>query len=118
MVHGLNRYYYSLPIETRKTDGEQKMLMNLNKKTWCDVLQLDSFTENEKQNKKFSEEMVSLAQAYTKSIQEELKNTPEQLKLRHIGRKDPKKHLDEKASDIIAANVVTNVSTMIATLAF
>jgi len=32
LIHGLNRHYYSLPINYRKNELEQKMLLNLHKK--------------------------------------------------------------------------------------
>ena len=31
LIHGLNRHYYSIVINWRKTDHEQKMLLNLHK---------------------------------------------------------------------------------------
>jgi len=35
--------------------------------------------------------MLALAEAYNKSVQEEETMTPEQLKTRHVGKKDPKR---------------------------
>merc|ERR1712046_93057 len=34
MIHGLNRHYYSIPINFRKNKLEQQMLLNLHKKNW------------------------------------------------------------------------------------
>lgn len=34
LIHGLNRHYYSIAISYRKSELEEKMLMNLNKKGW------------------------------------------------------------------------------------
>ncbi len=39
--------------------------------------------------------MLSLAASYTKSVQEESTLTAEQLKTRHVGKLDPKRHLEE-----------------------
>lgn len=118
LVHGLNRYYYSMPIETRKTETEQKMLMSLNKKSWNAALHVPSFVAHSAKNVQYSGELLRLAEAYTKSIQEEVDaSSPDALKLRHVGKQDPKRHLDEKAVETIAANVVQNIGSMLYSLA-
>jgi 26S proteasome regulatory subunit N11 len=38
--HGLNKYYYSMVINCRKSDAEQRMLNNLNKVDWSNSLKL------------------------------------------------------------------------------
>jgi 26S proteasome regulatory subunit N11 len=38
--------------------------------------------------------MLNLAEAYNKSVQEETTMTFEQLKTRHVGKQDPKRHLE------------------------
>ena len=40
LIHGLNRHYYSIAISYRKNELEERMLMNLQKKTWTHGLQL------------------------------------------------------------------------------
>ena len=42
----------------------------------------------------------------------------EQLKHRHVGKQDPKRHLKEKTDDLVAANIVQSLGTMINTLSF
>jgi 26S proteasome regulatory subunit N11 len=34
LIHGLNRHYYSIVVDDRKTELEQAMLMNLHKRNW------------------------------------------------------------------------------------
>lgn len=118
LVHGLNRYYYSLPIEAKKSESEQKMLLNLHKKTWNNVLSMNSFQQCSKENESLSAELASLTESYHKSILEELSMTKEQLALRHVGRQDPKRHLEQKTTEIIANNVTQNVGAMISSLSF
>jgi 26S proteasome regulatory subunit N11 len=52
LIHGLNRHYYSIAVNYRKTELEQSMLMNLHKRNWTEGLKLRDFhlhkTENEK----------------------------------------------------------------------
>ena len=50
LIHGLNRHYYSIAINFRKTELEQTMLLNLHKQNWTDGLLLKDFEEHSKQN--------------------------------------------------------------------
>lgn len=54
LIHGLNRHYYSIAINYRKNDLEQKMLLNLHKKKWTDGLLLEDFNTHEKDNEKLT----------------------------------------------------------------
>ncbi len=51
LIHGLNRHYYSISINYRKNELEQRMLRNLNKKSWVDGLTLMDYDEHCKLNK-------------------------------------------------------------------
>ena len=51
LIHGLNRHYYSIAINYRKNELEQRMLMNLNKKSWLDGLTLTDYKEHCQLNK-------------------------------------------------------------------
>ena len=50
LIHGLNRHYYSIAINYRKNELEQKMLLNLHKKNWTDGLKLQNFDDHTKGN--------------------------------------------------------------------
>ena len=50
LIHGLNRHYYSIAINFRKTELEQTMLLNLHKQNWTEGLLLKDFEEHSKQN--------------------------------------------------------------------
>lgn len=52
MIHGLNRHYYSIAINYRKNELEEKMLLNLHKKKWTDGLSVSRFDEQEQRNEK------------------------------------------------------------------
>ncbi|KAI9623390.1 hypothetical protein H4Q26_014557 [Puccinia striiformis f. sp. tritici PST-130] len=47
-------------------------------------------------NEKTVKRMLSLASSYNKSVQEESTLTAAQLKTRHVGKQDPKRHLEEE----------------------
>lgn len=50
LIHGLNRHYYSIAVNYRKTDLEQSMLMNLHKRNWTEGLKLRDFRQHKESN--------------------------------------------------------------------
>lgn len=50
IYHGLNKHYYSILINFRKNELEQKMLLNLYKKNWNEGLKPGKFDEHAKKN--------------------------------------------------------------------
>lgn len=52
LIHGLNRHYYSIAVNYRKTELEQSMLMNLHKRNWTEGLSLRSFESHKESNEK------------------------------------------------------------------
>merc|ERR1712045_768052 len=59
LIHGLNRHYYSIAINYRKNDLEQRMLMNLNKKSWVDGLTLHDYNTHCEINKDTVKDMLA-----------------------------------------------------------
>jgi len=104
LIHGLNRHYYSISINYRKNELEQKMLMNLNKKSWVDGLTLNDYNNHCQLNKDTIKEMLTLAKNYDKALEEEDKMTPEQLAIKNVGKQDPKRHLEEKVDVMMTTN--------------
>ena len=56
--------------------------------------------------------MLSLAESYKKSIEEEQKLTPEQLKTRHVGKQDPKRHSEQEIEKLTAENILESTQIM------
>ena len=52
LIHGLNRHYYSIAVNYRKTELEQSMLMNLHKRNWTEGLTLRDFKSHKEANEK------------------------------------------------------------------
>jgi len=113
LIHGLNRHYYSIAVNYRKTELEQAMLMNLHKRNWTEGLKLRDFKLHKETNEKAVKAMLSLSGAYNKSLQEESTLTAEQLKTRHVGKQDPKRHLEEAVEKAMGDQVVQNLGTML-----
>lgn len=113
LIHGLNRHYYSIAVNYRKTELEQSMLMNLHKRNWTEGLKLRDFHLHKDANEKAIKSMLQLSEAYNKSVQEESTLTAEQLKTRHVGKQDPKRHLEEAVEKAMGDQVVQNLGTML-----
>src|SRR6201996_405448 len=107
LIHGLNRHYYSIGIQYRKTGLEENMLMNLHKEVWTEGLELPSSFNNErKKNEEGLQQLVHLAEGYEKRVREENELTGEQLKTRYVGKVDPKKHIEDVGQRLIEDNIV------------
>jgi 26S proteasome regulatory subunit N11 len=62
--------------------------------------------------------MLTLSESYNKSVQDESTLTPEELKTRHVGKQDPKRHLQAQGEDLMASNVVQCLGSMMDANAF
>ncbi|KAI9220272.1 26S proteasome non-ATPase regulatory subunit 14 [Blastocladiella britannica] len=118
LVHGLNRHYYSIAINYRKNELEQQMLMNLHKKDWTAGLVLQDMAKHRETNAASVQQLVKLADLYNKSVIEEQTLTKQQLKIRHVGKQDPKRHLEQEVDRLLADNIVQTLGTMLDTAAF
>jgi len=118
LIHNLNRHYYSIAINYRKNELEQKMLLNLHKKKWTDGLLLENYHLHEKQNEKLIGEMLELAKNYNKNILEEDKLTKEKLAIQNVGKLDPKRHLQQDVEKLMVANIVQTLGAMVDTVIF
>jgi len=118
LIHGLNRHYYSIAINYRKNELEQRMLMNLNKKSWSDGLTLTDYKEHCKLNQDTVSDMLTLAKNYDKALEDEEKMTSEQLAIKNVGKLDPKRHLEEKVDVLMTNNVVQCLGAMLDTIVF
>ncbi|KAI5865802.1 Mov34-domain-containing protein [Durotheca rogersii] len=113
LIHGLNRHYYSIGINYRKTALEENMLMNLHKHVWTEALQMEDYRHEGEQNKERFKRLVSLAEGYEKRVKEETELTKDQLKTRYVGKLDPKKHLEDVGQQLIEDNIVSVSRQMI-----
>lgn len=91
LIHGLNRHYYSIGINYRKTGLEENMLMNLHKQVWTEGLVMKDFRDERERNEEGLKKLVSLAEGYEKRVREEGEMTKDQLRTRYVGKVDPKK---------------------------
>ncbi|KAL2651587.1 hypothetical protein R1flu_019715 [Riccia fluitans] len=118
LIHGLNRHYYSIAINYRKNELEEKMLLNLHKKKWTDGLTLRRYDVHGKTNESVVQEMLELAGKYNKAVQEEDQLPPEKLAIANVGRQDARKRLEEHVSNLMSSNIVQTLGTMLDTVVF
>jgi len=118
IIHGLNRHYYSIAIAYRKNELEQKMLLNLHKRTWSDGLELENFTKHADETQETMKDVVDLTAKYDLMIKDELKYSEEQLVVRNVGKRDPKKGLSENADSLLTRGILQCLGTMLDTVVF
>jgi len=118
LIHGLNRHYYSIAINYRKNELEEKMLLNLHKKKWTEGLSVSDFHEQEAQNEKIVREMLELTKSYQKLVEDEGKMTAEEIAIANVGKLDPKKRLEENVTTMMSSNIVQTLGAMLDTVTF
>mmetsp|Transcript_7368 Transcript_7368/g.10208 ORF Transcript_7368/g.10208 Transcript_7368/m.10208 type:complete len:311 (+) Transcript_7368:691-1623(+) len=118
LIHGLNRHYYSIAINYRKNELEQKMLLNLHKKKWTEGLSLEDYHVHQKDNEVLIQEMLELAKNYNKWIEEEDKLTKEKLAIHNVGKLDPKRHLAQDVEKLMTSNIVQTLGGMLDSIVF
>eukprot|EP00889_Picochlorum_renovo_P000977 jgi/Picre1/28007/NNA_000968.t1 len=118
LIHGLNRHYYSMAINYRKTALEEQMLLNLQKHTWTSGLTLRDFKQHEEMSSKALEEFKNLSAKYDKDVTEEGAIEFEKRAVLKAGKMDSKRHLEEGAEKLMASSVVQCLGTMLDTIVF
>jgi len=118
LIHGLNKHYFSISINYRKNELEQKMLLNLYKKKWNEGLKLDNMEDHAKKNESKVKEMTKLAEEYSKWIDMEMKKTKTEIVVSTIGKVDPKKHLQANVEDLMSSNITQSLGMMLDTKTF
>ena len=67
-MHGLGQFYYSMPIEFKKNEFEQKMLGYLHQNDWTNSLKMDNFTGTNAHTVNKLKEFTKLTDQYNKWI--------------------------------------------------
>ncbi|KAI7837401.1 hypothetical protein COHA_008768 [Chlorella ohadii] len=118
LIHGLNRHYYSLAINYRKTPLEERMLGNLQKHTWTKGLSLRNFEDHAKANAKLVEEIRELSSKYDQAVVEEEAIPLDRRVVAKAGKMDAKKRLEGGVAQLMSANIVQCMGAMLDTVVF
>lgn len=116
LIHGLNRHYYSIAIAYRKTNLEESMLLNLHKKNWTQGLKLQNWDSLKTSNEDSIKKMLNLSINYNNSVKEESGLTATEMKIRHVGKIDPKRHLEEAVERAMGDSILQNLGLMLTSL--
>ncbi|KAG9126829.1 multicatalytic endopeptidase [Ceratobasidium sp. 392] len=87
--------------------------INTQSRNWTEGLRLRDFGTLSTENESAVKSMLKLSEAYTKSVEEESTLTPEQLATRHVGKQDPKRHLEDAVERAMGNQVVQSLGTML-----
>lgn len=118
LIHGLNRHYYSIVIDYRKNELEEQMLMNLHKRNWASALKVEKYEAHHDSTSNIVSRMLKLVQDYNERVQQEEGKTVEQIMVDNVGKIDPKRHLETSVADLMSANIIQCLGTMLDTVAF
>jgi 26S proteasome regulatory subunit N11 len=118
LIHGLNRHYYSIVIDYRKNELEEQMLMNLHKRNWTSGLQVRKFEDHGSQTESIIDKMLKLTVDYNERVVAEEGKTVEQILVDNVGKIDPKRHLEASVADLMSANIIQCLGTMLDTVVF
>jgi len=113
MIHGLNRQYYSIPINFKKNKLEQNMLMNLHKSNWSDGIQLEDYEKQSCGNQETVKKMLNLVKQYKTMVDEEKTLSKDKLEIRHVGKINPKRHLEEQVDELMSNNITQCLTAML-----
>lgn len=62
--------------------------------------------------------MSNMSVDYAKRIEEEIKEDSETLKIKNVGKFDPKRHLESNIEDLMNGNIMQILGTMVNTKIF
>lgn len=118
LIHGLNRHYYSIVIDYRKNELEEQMLMNLHKRNWTQHLRLQPFEDLAAGSRQIMDRMVRLSRDYNERVTQEEGKSLEEVAVLNVGKVDPKRHLEALVGDLMSANIIQCLGTMLDTVVF
>eukprot|EP00803_Ostreobium_quekettii_P000289 evm.model.scf_766EXC.8 EVM.evm.TU.scf_766EXC.8 scf_766EXC:58595-60929(+) len=118
LIHGLNRHYYSIAINYRKNELEERMLLNLSKKRWTQGLSLTDFESHTGDNEKLLEHLEDLSEKYIKAVKDEEELPHEKRVVANVGKMDAKKHMQESVQLLMSSNILQCMGTMLDTVVF
>lgn len=93
MYKGLNKYYYSININYRTNELEQKMLLNLYKNKWNNALKLNDQEEITEESSTQISKVSKWCEDWSKRIEDETKKDKKELTIKNTGKLDPKRHI-------------------------
>lgn len=110
--------YYSLLINYRKNDLETKMLLNLHKSAWDEGFKTKDSKNSRESNIKNLNKIVDLCDKYASWIDDEVNKPSSEVKLKSVGKFNPRDHLEQTIEELAAENINKSLTSMLNTLIF
>ena len=118
LSRGLNRHYYSLPINYRKNALESQMLMNVHKRKWTKGLSVARFEDASARDERLLVGIAGHAEAYATRVKDEEGKTAAENAVAAVGKVDSKKRLDADCSALFGSNIVQALGTALSSTIF
>lgn len=118
LIHGLNRHYYSLLINYRKNELEERMLLNLSKKGWAAGLTLEPFESHRKRSAEALAKLKEYSKKYADEVKEEGELDPKARVVAKVGKLDAKKNIDRTVQSLMSKNILQCMGTMLDSVVF
>lgn len=100
LIHGLNRHYYSIGISYKMTAEEQQCLLNVSNHI------ASAITVEDQASSPLADmiDLAAMADLYARSLREEEGGlSEEQKRTRHVGKRDPRRHLKAASEALVAS---------------
>jgi 26S proteasome regulatory subunit N11 len=113
LIHGLNRHYYSINIDFKKTQMESEILQKIENQSWIKNLKSeDTFVKTLHANKTCLKSLKQFTQSYVTSVKEELEfvNNEQGLLIKRAGKMDAKKAIEKLSNEIYTRNTLTGLN--------
>ena len=110
--------YYNLLINYRKNDLETKMLLNLHKSSWDEGFKTLNSNKYKETTLKKLDTMIDLSEKYSQWIDEEVNKSTKEIKLKTVGKFNPKDHLEQTIEESVNENINQCLTTMMNTIIF
>ena len=79
---------------------------------------VERFEDHQKKTEDVVDKMLKLTKDYNERVQQEEGKTTEQVLVDNVGKIDPKRHLETSVSDLMSANIIQCLGTMLDTVVF
>jgi len=118
IYHNLNRRYYSINTTTSKDELDNQMLLSIHQKGWTLAFALKPWEEQRQKNIDQLKHITVLLEEYQTRLNEEETSTPLELLINTVGKRDPKKQLEETVEVLAQNNIDQTLTSMLDTVIF
>ena len=90
--------------------------MNLHKKDWTTGLLVKRYEDYQGNVDGVLEGMAKLSKDYSERVNQEKGKTQEEVEILNVGKIDPRRHLENDVSELMASSIIQCLGTMVDTI--